>query len=423
MKVEMKRKVTFIFLWSFLLTSNASSQEEKLSLNRLVSLALERNPKVQSALKLSEAQKFRIAPEGTLPDPIIGFSLKNMGIDRFSVGEEMMSGFGLSFSQTIPFPGKLRLKADMARKRALQAEQNLRATKLSLIRETKELYSRLFYYEKSVELILKKKSLLESARKLAEIKYSVGQGIQADIFKAQVEILSADEMLLTMSQMARATRASINFLLDYPGENPLASPSEIPFYRLDADLSELQEMARQNSPILKEKEFMVEEETLEVEMARKEFLPNFMIQGGKEFKGPIKDMYEVMVGIEIPLFFKKKQANLLEEARLSLGSAQSHYQAMKNEVNNTVNDNFIMAKTAENLIVLYREKIIPQATLSLESSLSNYKVGKADFLFILSDINALISFEMEYLKNLTNLWIAVSRIEEMTSLELIKDSP
>ncbi len=414
------KKISFLCLAVFL-ASPVFGQEETLSLDNLVSLALERNPRVQAALKLAQAQRFRVAPEGALPDPVVGFSLKNIGLDRFSVGEEMMSGVGVSFSQTIPFPGKLRLKSEMAEKRALQAEQTIRATKLSLVREIKELYAKLFYYDKSTELILKKKSLLDNARQIAETRYSVGQGIQADVFKAQVEISSAEEMLLTMSQMAKVTRININTLLDFPAENRIGVPREIPFYRLALDLPQLEQATRENSPLLKEKELMVEEESLAVKMAQKEFYPDFMIQGGKEFKGPFKDMYEVMVGVEIPLFYGRKQANLLEEARLELSSAQSHYRAMKNEASSMVNEEFLMAKTAEGLISLYREKIIPQANLALESSLANYKVGREDFLSLLSDINTLIFFEMDYIKNLSGLWRAAAKIEELTSIELIKD--
>ena len=43
---------------------------------------------------------------------------------------------------------------------------------------------------------------------------------------------------------------------------------------------------------------MILEGETEVKMARKEFLPNFMVQVGKGFKGPLPDMYEIMVGVE-----------------------------------------------------------------------------------------------------------------------------
>jgi outer membrane protein TolC len=79
-----------------------------------------------------------------------------------------------------------------------------------------------------------------------------------------------------------------------------------------------------------------------------------------------------------------------------------------------------MAKASENLLKLYKERIIPQASMAVESSLANYKVDRVDFLTVLSDINSLFSYELEYVKNLSNLWASAAKIEELTSLEIIK---
>jgi len=411
---------TCVALFVAMITLNVFSQEGSLKLEYLTSSALERNPKIKSLGNLVEAQKFRIAPEGALPDPVLGFSFKNIGLDRFSVGKEEMSGIGFSVSQMIPFPGKLRLKADIASKQALQAEENLRASRLSLVREIKELYSRLFYYHQARELLLRKKEILKNALKIAEQKYSVGKGVQSDIFKAQVEISGIDEMILTMEQMAQISRANLNSLCDFPPENPLAAPEEIPYYELKLSMDELSQTASEKSPLLKGAELMVEESSAEVKMAKKEFYPNFMIQAGKDFRGAFKDMYEVMIGVEIPLYHKKKQANLLQESRSRLGSSRNEYASMKNEVHFMLAENFTMAKTSENLIKLYREKILPQARFALESSLASYQVDKVDFLMLLSDINSLISYEMEYFRNLSVLWASVAKLEEIASLELIK---
>ncbi|MDH7513173.1 MAG: hypothetical protein QHH14_09535 [Clostridiales bacterium] len=45
-------------------------------------------------------------------------------------------------------------------------------------------HSGLFFYDRSAELILREKSLLDDALRIAEARYSVGQRIQANIFKA-----------------------------------------------------------------------------------------------------------------------------------------------------------------------------------------------------------------------------------------------
>jgi outer membrane protein TolC len=413
-------RISLILALIVSLSLNGYSQGENLSLDQLVNFALERNPQIKSLQDVTDAQKSRVSAEGALPDPLLGFSLKNVGLDRFSVGEEMMSGVGFFISQAFPFPGKLRLKSEIALKGALQAEERLKASRLLIVRQVKELYSRLFFYNRSLELLRKKKEVLENAFKAAEVKYSVGKGIQSDLFKAQVEISAIEEMTISMEQMLRVTEANINSLLDFPPERPLGVPLEIEFYELKAGLTELIEEAKKNSPLLKEAELMVEENETEVKMAKKEFFPNFMVQAGKDFKGPIKDMYEIMVGFEIPLYQKRKQAKLLAESLSELSSSKNQYLSMKNELNYMLQENFLMARTAGNLLKLYRERIIPQASLALESSLANYKVDKVDFLMLLSDINSLISYEMDYYKNLTNLWSSVAKIEELTTREILK---
>ncbi|MBE0713574.1 MAG: hypothetical protein IH583_14465, partial [Candidatus Aminicenantes bacterium] len=66
------------------------AQEEALRLDDLLEQALERNPKIKSVGLESEASSFRIPQEKSLPDPMVGFSLKNMGFPKFTLGQEVM---------------------------------------------------------------------------------------------------------------------------------------------------------------------------------------------------------------------------------------------------------------------------------------------------------------------------------------------
>ena len=413
-------RISLILALIIILSLNAYSQGENLSLNQLINFALERNPQIKSLQDMTYAQKSRVSAEGALPDPVLGFSLKNVGLDRFTVGQEMMSEVGFSVSQMIPFPGKLRLKSAIASSQALQVEETLKAARLSLVREIKELYAKLFYYQKSLELLQRKKDVLRNALQISEVKYSVGVGVQSDLFKAQVEISGIEEMILTMEQMARTTRANINSLLDLPPESPLGNPKEIDFYELKADLNTLQEQAQAKSPVLKEAQLMIDQGEIEVKMAKKEYYPNFMIQVGKGFKGALPDMYEVMVGVEVPLYYKKKQANLLEESVSRLSSSKNQYTSMKNEIAFMLTESYTMAKTFANVVALYKDKVLPQARLAYESSLANYRVNRVDFLMLLSDIHSLFTYEMEYFRNLSNFWASVAKVEELTSQEFIR---
>jgi outer membrane protein TolC len=78
-----------------------------------------------------------------------------------------------------------------------------------------------------------------------------------------------------------------------------------------------------------------------------------------------------------------------------------------------------MARTAGELISLYKNKIVPQARFAYESSLANYQTGKVDFLMLISDITNLFTYEAEYFRNLSSLWSSAAKLEELTSLELL----
>ena len=407
-----------LLLGFMILAGSAAGQETELDLNDLVSRALERNPGIKAVEDSSQASKFSIKPAGALPDPVIGFGIKNMST-HWTVGEEVMSEVDLSFSQTFPFPGKQRLKSEIASTQFLQTAENYRAAKLTLVREIKDLYAKLYYYQRSADFLRQKKDVLEKALKLAELKYSVGTGAQPDIFRAQVEISGIEDMLLNMNQMIRTTSANINALLDLPADSPLGLAREIPLYALTADLETMSKKAEENSPRLQGARLMIEQGEIEVKMAKKEFYPNFMVQVGKGFKGPIPDMYEFMVGVEIPLWAGKKQSPLLEQAACRLSSTRNDYASMRNEVGFMVTESYTMARTAGDLAGLYKDKILPQARFAYESSLANYQTGKVDFLMLISDITNLFTYQTEYVRNLSSLWSSAARLEELTELELI----
>ncbi len=396
----------------------AQAQGREIDLGHLVSRAMERNPRLVALRFASEAQTVRARAQGLLPDPTIQFGLKNIGWDRLSVGEEMMSGYGVSISQAIPFPGKLALRSSMASTKAAQYAQSVAAAQLALVRQVKELYASWFAASRALELLHRKESTLQDARRYAEARYVVGQSPQEHLLKAELEIYHNQEMILHTEEKVRSTRILLAALLDLPEDSLRGTPREIPFSFFPYELDELQASTVHN-PVLLQARLMAREESLAVRMARRDLMPDFMLQAGKEFKGPFKDMYEVMLGLEIPLYFSKKQMPLLQAAQLQLASSRHNLRSMEIEIGKEVHDNYVMAKYAEKRIALYQERILPQAELSLRASISAYQANETDFLALLTDINDLFSHQMEYARTLAALWAATARLEELTGRELL----
>jgi len=405
----------FLLLFPALLLA----QEGVLRLGEVLQQALERNPKIKSVGLEAQALSFRIPQERSLPDPMVSFSLKNMGFPEFTLGREVMSGIGLSFSQAIPFPGKLRLKGEIAEKAFEQKQEVRNSVVLNVLKEVKTAYFELYALHKSIAILLEQKALLQKALELTETKYAVGNGVQADVLKAKVEISKIEEMITPMTEMITSLNARINLLLDFPPDRPLGTPQDPEVENLPVSLEDIKKAAEESSPMIREASLMVDEGGKMVALARKELSPNFVVGGGWEFKGSLPSMYEVMVGLEIPLYRKTKQSKMLEESLSRLDSSKSGLASTKNDVTFMVTEDFLKARSAESLIRLYKDKIIPQASLTVESSLASYQVNKTDFLALLNDINTYFSYQMAYYRELSELWSSIARLEEYSATQIV----
>ena len=81
-------------------------------------------------------------------------------------------------------------------------------------------------------------------------------------------------------------------------------------------------------------------------------------------------------------------------------------------------DDFLMAQASARLMKLYRQTIVPQGNLALESSLSTYETGSVDFLSVLSNFTMVLDYEMNYYDEALNYALALSRLEETTGQAL-----
>src|SRR5437763_1148472 len=98
--------------------SRAAAQE--LGLQELVDQARDRNPEILVAQKKYEAARQRPSQAASLPDPVFspGWNSNGNPLPGAGIGRDATSNIGFSVTQEIPYPGKQRLRANVARKEA-----------------------------------------------------------------------------------------------------------------------------------------------------------------------------------------------------------------------------------------------------------------------------------------------------------------
>lgn len=398
-----------------LMAAMLAAGEKPLALDDMVARALERNPRIMAAAREAEAYSFKIIPARTLPDPMIEFSLMNMGLSSFTLGMDPQSGLGVSLSQDFPFPGKLRLKGEIAASAHGRKLEEMESVKREVIRKLKDSYYELFFTRRALAIYSRQKELLLQARKLSEEKYAVGGGAQSDILKAMTAISKMDEMIIPMREMATSLETEINLALDYPPDRPLGEITVAETAVLTDTLAELRARALEASPMVREAKLMVGENEKMTAMARKEFFPDIRVTAGWEYKGALTDMFKAMIGLEIPLYQHRRQSNWLKEARAMETASRASATAVANDTLAMLTENYLQARTAASLIALYQNQLRLQARLTVESSLANYQVNKTDFLSLLMDIDTQFAVEVAYGRELAKFWQAMAAIESLTA--------
>jgi outer membrane protein TolC len=379
----------------------AAASDAPLEVEALLGEALERNPRIAAARGRHGAMQERVPQAGALEDPMLGLGVVSLPTS-FDFNAEDMTMKELSVSQRLPFPGKLSLRQEAARHEAESASAETDEIANQVVRDVKAAYYDLSHVYRSIEVTRRNQAILEDFAKLARTRYAVGQGIQEDVLRAQVEISKMVDELIMFDQKRRSLAARINFLVGRPPGSPLGEPADFDFRRLALTIEDLQQSALEENPSLRGLRKAIAARRSSLELARRDYFPDFGVRLAYGQRDDRLDMLSGMVELNIPLFVKSKQERKVAEALAELKMEEAGYENLKNETLYMIADLGSMARRLEQQIDLYRTGIIPQADLQITTAISAYMVDKADFMTLLDSRMRLYRYELTYHQALTD---------------------
>ena len=395
----------------FLLGGNVSAAEN-LELQPLIDEALKNSPEVIASEARADAARFRIPQAKSLPDPMFMVGYQNEGFDRYSYGETLMSAWMFSASQLFPFPGKLGLREEFASKDAETFGDLHVSTRLRVSAKVKELYYDLLLAYKDLELVRAKTALFSQIEDAALARYSSGKGSQQEVLMAQAEkymLLEKEEMF---RQKIQSTEAMLNTTVGRDVNAPLGRPVEPAYRPYEESMDRLLMIAYERSPEIKAKERMVAASRVKVLLAKKEYYPDFTVSAEYDRKGgPFMDMWALRTSVNIPLYYKTKQRQGVFEAEALQVGAKNDLEATKLLIASGIRDNYSMVRTAEKLMDLYKDGLIPKTYQDFDSALSGYVTGRVDALTVISRLKALLEYETLYWGQFSEREKAIARIE------------
>ena len=407
----MKRVILLLAAaFSFSAAGIGSAQEPVLRVEPLVQEAISRNPKIAAARERHSALQEKIPQAGALEDPMLGFGVVNLP-NNFDFNEEDMTAKEVSISQKFPFPGKRGLSEEAAAKEADAGAAEIDDIANQVAKEVKTAFYDLSHAYRAMEVTQRSKSILEELAKITHTRYSLGQAIQEDIIRIQVEISKMVDDLIMLEQKKRALAARLNYLLNRPQNSPVGRPAEVDFRPVAFSIEDLQQKAMADNPMLKALKQDIAARGKNVEVAKRDYLPDFSLKFAYGQREDRLDMYTGMIEMNRPIFFKSKQERKVAEGYADVRSAQAKYDGAQNEILYMIADMGSMVQRLERKIELYRTGIIPQSRMQIDTAMSAYRVNKADFMTLLDSRMRLYRFELDYHEALTEYEKSLAALE------------
>jgi outer membrane protein, heavy metal efflux system len=254
--------------------------------------------------------------------------------------------------------------------------------------------------------------------RVTEDRYAAGRAAQPDVFRAQTQ-LTLMEARLSQSNLEMRTRsAEINSILGRPLDTPLAQPELLHEAVLEFTREELLAKAKDSAPSLTREQKLIERADSAVHLARKDFSPDFTLNGGFYTMGTMGELYMLRADVRLPRR-ARVQAELGQRSE-ELAGARRSYEASARSLEYKIQETYEAAQTAQHLADLYQKTALPQARLTSESSLLSYESGSLDFLSVLSNYIAAFEYELNYHEQLHEFHMAMVRLEEITGVEFIQ---
>lgn len=390
--------------------------EPRNPLRSLVEEAIRNSPLTVAARSHWQAQTKVPVQASTLPDPQVQFQHFSVGgpapLEGYETSDFFYTGFGAS--QDVPGPGKLRLQGAIAGKEADYARHQYQAAERLAAEKVREEYFELFYLIKNLAVLDRTRDDLSRIEQITETRYRVGEGLQQDVVKAQLQITEIlkeqEETRLLLGQHQAVLKAILG--RDVDSHNVEIGEVEPSVLRLSA--SELRQLAGSASPEVQMEQSLEQRNEQALKLAHKGYIPDFSVGYMFQRTGPgRRDYYVLTLGAKIPLYFWRRQTPAIEQAALELGAVRAQLRARTLDVSADAESQLIAARTAERVMALYREGLIPQGQNSLEAAMAAYRVGKADFQTLLSAFIELLRLNQEYHRQLADHEIAVARIQQI----------
>ena len=398
-----------------------------IDLATLTGLASELNPTIKAAAAQLRAT-FEQYPQATQLDNIL--QQYNAFTKQLETGVGP-TGHKQMVAMSFPFPDALALKGKLIDEAVEIARRRHEIAVRDVVTELSQAYYRLLFADAAITVNKENQALLERVTNVALQGIRSGDSSSNVVIKAQVELATLSDAIITLEEERETLIARLNSLLSRLPDAVLGPPTALADADLNIDLETLYDLAVDGRQELQVQRLRIARMRTGVELARRMTYPD-PTMGSGYFENRMR--LSSGTGEEAPAFMAQRDLDhrktpwfgqrdaYIREVEVRIEAMQSLLAAMEDQTRFAVKQAHFGLETARRSIALYRTSLLPQAQQSLENLDSAYRSGKTDFLNFLDGQRTLLQFRLEEQRAFLEFRLHLTRLDQLAGRALPRKS-
>lgn len=400
-------------IWTLAPRSGRADEPPSITLEALLNEVRSRSPSVRGAREQAEAAKLRPRALGLPEDPSVSVEWWQQPVDFSSV--PLM----VTVRQDLPYPRTLRLEREVGEHAARGVAEQAEATLATALAEARVAYFELLRAERSLALNDQVQAILERVVRVADANYRAGKAEQADVFRAQAELLETESERYDYEQVRTDAVARLAALLDRPPETPIVvSASGADAIGSLPPVEELVREALARRPELRGAAASLDEARTQVELARRGRLPRLSGWAGYMVNVHGTDAFTVGVGTTLPIFAGQRSRAEEQAARAELRSMEAARDELRRRTEAAVRSAVAGLQAASAHVRLHADKLVPLADLTLRSAETAYASGRGSFQAVLDAARMVRAHHLDHLRYLVEYQRQLTELYRLTGHDL-----
>jgi outer membrane protein TolC len=375
----------------------------------LVAAALETHPALTRLRAEAAAAREQIAPAESLPNPMLMSGVQNKQIDLRD--DRMMTMYMVGASQRLVRPEKRAAAREAAELMARAAEKQLDAARAAIERDVLLAWYEVAAADAQIASAKQVSEAIQAVVAAARVRYEVGDALQAEVIRAQLQGSDLEHELLRLRGTRRAALARLLPLLDLPLE------TNVPALQLPEDAASLSihgpATPPDDHPALLAAEAEVAAAEAEIRMAELERKPDIDLEAQYGYRRLERDMFTLTARIDLPLRGKQIIEPRVRAAMLRRDGAKARIAELRRSLTQALGESIVAHEEANNQMRFHHEVLVPQAQLAFESTLAAYETGKTSFDSILETQTDYLRLRLQYYEFLARHAEAIVRYDAL----------